>query len=370
MAQPRVASASPLLHDDEEHYRCVRRNFPGNDGEMMSTSKVRPRILVTGATGFIGGQVLRALEERGYCLRGLRRVESPRWHLEGLEVEWVIGDLDVVESLDEALSGCVGVVHCAGYSPRGGVDLSTAQRLGVQQTRNLFEACLRAKVRRVVFVSCASTLGTGVGPRDVLDETSFYTPGEVLTPYFETKYAMEAEAYRYLSLGLPVTIAIVGPVLGPGEINPRTGALVLAMLANKGVGFAGEVINIADVRDVSASLVTALEQGRGGRRYILGGTNVEVADLVHLIAEIGASTGSMRRIDSGLTLAAVRLLEKGARLVSPQIAAELGQMEERLESLTYARGLSSARSEAELAHSSRPLEQTLVASVDWFRRQG
>ncbi|MFU8807400.1 MAG: NAD-dependent dehydratase, partial [Bradymonadaceae bacterium] len=199
-----------------------------------------------------------------------------------------------------------------------------------------------------------------------LDETSFYVPAEVDNAYFESKYAMEAEIYRYLIRGLPVTIAIPGLVFGPGDIKPNTGAFVLRILKGRMPALVGDVLNVVDVRDVGASVAAALERGRPGRRYILGGTNVEVVELVQKIAVLGGAQAPSRRIEPALVLPVARWFERGARRLGvdgPRLSVDLARMH-------YARPLNSARSQAELGHTSRPLDQSLEASVAWFKRCG
>ncbi len=322
----------------------------------------KPKILVVGATGFIGAHITRRLRERGYPVCAGRRSNSETWHLEDVEVEWVYADLEEPESIRDALEDCAGVIHAAGYYPRDGLDIDTARRRGVRQLRNLLDACMEQRVARVVYVSSPVTLGVGDGEESVLDEDDYYVPGTVRNAYYETKYTMEAEIYRYVRQGLPAVVTIPSAVLGPGDLNPANGHFLLRLARGKMPAIIGHAINVVDVRDTARSIVAALERGRPGRRYVLGGENTSVDGLVELISEIA----SVDRPRFHLPTTAVRRLAWLAERLGRRAGFDPPPMVVGVDLIAFARRISSERAINELGHQSRPLHETIADALAWF----
>lgn len=321
------------------------------------------RVLVVGATGFIGAHIARELDRRGYRVRATRRESSSSFHLEDVDVEWVPADLDDAESLDDAVAGCAGVIHAAGYYPSDAIDADAARRRGVRQLRNLFDACLAHRVARVVYVSSPASLGIGAEDDDVLDESDFYVPGTVDSAYYEVKHAMEAEVYRYLRHGLGTVIAIPSAVFGPGDLKPTTGQFLLYLAKGRLPAFVGRWLNAVDARDVADSVAAALEQGRPGRRYILGGQNLSVEDFIERVCEAVSTTPPRLHLPSRAVRGAARALARGTR----RLGFDPPSLLVGLDLVVYARRLSDERARAELGHTSRPLEATLDDAFTWFQ---
>lgn len=321
------------------------------------------KILVVGATGFVGGHIARALDRQGYAVRAIRRETSETWHLEGVDLEWVYADLDEPETLDEAVAGCAGVIHAAGYYPGDALDVDAARRRGVSQLRHLFDACLAHRVARVVYISSPATLGIGADADAVLDEHDFYVPGTVDNAYFEVKQAMEAEVYRYVRRGLPVVITIPSAIFGPGDLKPTTGRLLLAVARGRLPATIGRWVNVVDVRDVASSIIAALERGRPGRRYILGGANMSVDELVEGICEKVSATPPRFHLPVSPVRKAARFIERAGRTVG----VDMPPMLVGLDLVARARRLSDERARAELNHQSRAVESTLSDALAWFQ---
>lgn len=321
----------------------------------------KPKILVLGATGFIGAHIARSLNKRGYPVRATKRASSKTWHVDA-DVEWVQADLDDQASIESALDGCMGVINAAGFYPRDGLDVDRARKKGVGQLRHLMDACLKLRIPRVVYVSSPATLGIGQSTEDVLDETNFYVPGTVKNAYYESKWAMEAELYRYIRLGFPAIITIPSAVFGPGDIKPSTGEFVVQVANGKLPAVIGEVLNAVDVRDAADGIVSALERGRPGRRYILGGDNLAVDDFVELISELADVDKPRFHLPSSPVRHLARFTEKIGRRVGVDVPA----MVVGVDLAAYSRKLSSARAQAELDHHARPLRQTIADALAWF----
>ncbi len=326
----------------------------------------KPKILVVGATGFIGAHTARALAAAGYPVRATRRASSPIWHLSDVEVEWVEADLDDAASLSAALDGCLGVIHAAGFYPRDGVDVDAARRRGVAQMRHLLDVCLERRIPRLVYVSSPATLGAGADPDAERAEADLYVPGTVADAYFETKWAMEAEIYRYVRRGLPVVITIPAAVFGPGDVKPTTGELLVRLADGRLPAVVGDALDAVDVRDVADSLVRALERGRPGRRYVLGGTNTSVDDFVSLVCELAGADKPRFHLPSS----PVRHLARAAERLVRRVGLDAPPMVVGVDLAVYSRPLNSDRARAELDHHSRPLRTTLADALAWFDEHG
>lgn len=243
------------------------------------------RCCVLGATGFIGGQIARAALARGWRVRGLRRRPDAVGAVGDLEIEWVSGDLADPASLVTAMRGCPLVFHAAGYYPHLARDVQQAVRHGVTGMRNVLAAATAAGVKRMVYTSAQSTVGPPADPSRLADERDLYTPGSVALPYFEVKWAMEMEAMRAVAQGFPLVPVLPTLVLGPGDVKPTSGALLLMAARGRLPGYVEGSINVVDVRDVAAGHLAAAERGRPGRRYILGGHNLTLREMQTIVAE-------------------------------------------------------------------------------------
>lgn len=324
-----------------------------------------PTVMVLGATGCIGGHAARALGRGGYTVRATRRPSSETWHVDDVDIDWVEADLDGdIEELEEAFEPCEALVDCAGYAPRDGTAIDRAKRRGVARLRRVVLAARRARVQRVVYVSSPATLGIDPSADDgQLREHDFYVPGTVDNAYHEAKFSMEAEVYRFLEPGPPVAIAIPGAVFGPGDVKPSTGQFLLEFARGR-VPFriSGEV-NAVDVRDVAETLVRMLREGRGGRRYILGGENATLDDLFRRASHFCDAEPPDRELPAGPLREGVKWMERAARTVGYQGESPLIGFDH----VYHARPLCSERAENELGHDPRSLDHTLQDTYDWFR---
>jgi dihydroflavonol-4-reductase len=322
----------------------------------------KPKILVLGATGFVGAHIARELASRGYPVRATCRPSSETWHVADVDVEWVQADLDNPETLGAAVDGCLGVIHAAGFYPRDGLDVDAARRRSVAQLRHLLDACLERRIPRVVYVSSPATLGVGGSSDDVLDETDLYVPGTVQNAYYESKWAMEAETYRYIRQGLGVVITIPSAVFGPGDIKPSTGEFIVRLARAKVPALIGDWLNAVDVRDAADSIVSALERGRPGRRYILGGHNLSVDEFTTLVSDLAG----VERPRFHLPASPVRRFARITEAVARRLGVDVPAMVVGVELAAFSRRMSSDRARAELDHHTRPVRQTIADALAWF----
>lgn len=320
-------------------------------------------VLVLGATGFIGGHVALAAIEQGWRVRGLRRKPGATGHIAQAEISWHEGDIDQLDSLAQAFEGVEVVFHAAGYYPRHSRNVPFHIAHAVTQTRNVIMACRHAEVGRLVFTSTLTTIGPPpFGEDRQADERDHYLPGSLVrSAYYECKYAMESEVLRASARGLPAVIVNPTAVFGPGDINLTLGGALLAVAGGWMVAWLPAQINVVDVRDVAQAQVRASEVGRIGERYILGGHNTTLRDLINIAADIAGVRPPRFEIPLGLVDLIVWLEDR----IPP-----LDLLGNHLRAVRHWQGYNCAKSQRELGLSPRPLEVTLREALDWFRRHG
>ncbi len=318
------------------------------------------RCCILGATGFIGGQIARAAVARGWQVRGLRRRPNATGAIGDLDIEWVSGDLADPASLVTAMRGCPLVFHAAGYYPHRARDVWETVRHGVAGMRNVLAAAAAAGVKRLVYTSALTTVGPPSEPGRLADERDLYTPGSVPLPYFEVKWAMEMEAMRATAQGLPVVVVLPAFVLGPGDVKPTTGKILLMAARGRIPGYIEGAINVVDVRDVAAGHIAAAQRGRPGRRYILGGHNLTFREMQTIIAEAAGRKPPRSKLPLWLVRA---VAEMGSLLGVPGT--------HHLRAIRYWQPLDNTRAREELGLPEPIfLEQTCRDALDWFREHG
>ncbi|MBX5453569.1 MAG: NAD-dependent epimerase/dehydratase family protein, partial [Acidobacteriia bacterium] len=243
--------------------------------------------LVTGATGFVGSAVVRALLAQGYPVRALVRKGSDQRNLAGLSLELVEGDLADQTALARAVSGCRYVFHIAADYRLWVPDPAEMMRTNVEGTKNVMEAALVAGVERVVHCSSVAALGL-TEDGSPADETTPVKESVLIGPYKRSKYLAEQAVLEMVrSRGLPAVIVNPSTPVGPRDLKPTpTGKMILDAAAGRMPGYLDTGLNIVHVDDVAFGHLLALERGRVGEHYILGGENYALADLFKEIAEI------------------------------------------------------------------------------------
>jgi len=321
------------------------------------------RVLVTGATGYVGSWVARELAGRGHAVRALARAQSDLSNLAGAALEVVRGDVLDPASMESALRGCEALVHCAGVVHFQGGD-ERLREVNVRGVEVAFGAALAAGVRRAVLTSSTSVMGGRRRPEPA-DEASPLDGGSQGIEYFASKLHGEEAALRFLDRGLPVVVLRPSVVLGPGDLYRSSASTVLALARGSLPFYVEGGASFCDVRDVARGFAEALERGRPGEPYVLGGTNLTTTDLVRRVAQ-ASGRAPPRRIPYGVALAAAtargwwdRRLGREPRL-TPQLvrAARL---------YTFVR---SDRAVRELGYAIRPFEETLRDTLAWFLERG
>ena len=324
--------------------------------------------LVTGATGFVGSAVVRALLEAGEVPRVLVRPTSDRRNLEGLGVDLAEGDLRDPGSLARACRGCQALFHVAAdyrlWVPRP----EEIYAANVDGTRALMEAAGAAGVARIVYTSSVATLGLN-RDRSPADEATPAGLADMIGHYKRSKFLAE-EAVRAMvrEAGLPAVIVNPSTPLGPRDIKPTpTGRLIVEAARGRIPAFVDTGLNVVHVADVAAGHLLAFERGQIGERYILGGENLALAEILGTIARLCGRPRPRLRLPHGLVLPLAHAVEAWARLTR---GAEPFLTVDGLRMSRKWMFFSSAKAEAELGYESRPAEAALADAVAWFREAG
>lgn len=323
------------------------------------------KTLVTGATGFVGSAVVRELLDAGHELRALARAGSDRRNLEGLPIEVVEGDLRAPQSLVRALRGCRALFHVAAdyrlWSPRP----AELYEVNVDGTRALMQAALEAGVERIVYTSSVATLGVRADGIPA-DEDTPVTLDEMIGHYKRSKYLAE-QAVRELveSHGLPAVIVNPSTPVGPRDVKPTpTGRMILDAVRGRMPAYVDTGLNVVHVEDVARGHLLAFERGEIGERYVLGGHNMTLAEILAAIAALTGRRAPRLRLPHLAVLPIAAASELWARV------AGTGEPRATVAGVRMARKrmyFSSRKAERRLGYAYRPAEEALRAAVEWFR---
>ena len=320
---------------------------------------------MTGATGFVGSAVLRALAARGAAVRALARPSSVRTNLCGVACEVVEGDMTDPASMARAMAGVRFAFHVAADYRLWTRDPAAIHRANLDGARVVAEAALAAGVERLVYTSSVATLRAGDA---AVDETAPLGEGEGVGVYKQSKVAAERLVERMVAeRGLPAVIVNPSTPIGPRDIKPTpTGRMVLEAAQGKIPAFVDTGLNLAHVDDVAEGHILALERGRIGERYILGGQDLSLREM---LAEIAAFTG--RRAP---TLALPRIPLYPLAYVAEGVAQITGKepmlTRDALKMASHHMFFSSAKAERELGYKARPHTEALADALAWFRAAG
>jgi dihydroflavonol-4-reductase len=322
--------------------------------------------LVTGASGFVGSAVARALQARGTPLRLLVRASSPRKNLEGLEAEVVVGDMADVSAMAVAMHGVRHLFHVAADYRLWARDPEEIVRNNLSGTHAVLGAALAAGVERVVYTSSVATLGF----RDdgaPSDETLPLKPAEAVGAYKRSKVIAEREVERMVADGLPVVIVSPSTPIGPRDVKPTpTGRIIVEAAEGRMPAFLDTGLNLVHVDDVALGHLLALDKGRQGENYILGGQDVSLGQM---LADIAALVGRKAPILS-LPHAPLYPLAIATEALAYLTGKEPFLTRDALKMSRHRMFFSSAKAKRELGYAARPYTEGLSDAVEWFRQAG
>jgi len=324
-------------------------------------------VLVTGATGFVGAAVARALIAAGRRVRVLTRPASDRRNLAGLDIEIAVGSLEDRASLGAAVAGCGALYHVAADYRLWVRDPAAMFRANVEGTRALMEAAQSAGVERIVYTSSVATLGLGADGAPA-DETTPSTYADMIGPYKQSKFLAEAEVRHLVETQrLPAVIVNPSTPVGPRDIKPTpTGRMILEAASGRMPAFVDTGLNLVHVDDVAQGHLLAEKRGRIGERYILGGENLALAEILRRIAGIVGRKPPTLRLPLAVVWPVAAVAEMVGRITGREPMVTFDGLRMARKKMFF----SSAKAERELGYRARPVDLALADAIEWFRRQG
>ena len=316
--------------------------------------------LVTGATGFVGNNVVRALLDRGQTVRVLVRKTSDDRPLAGLNVDRVVGDICTQADVENAIDGCRHVIHAAASVAIGWRGIEAARKINVDATEHIAAAAAERDAK-MIFVSSVDALAPG-RRKDLVNEETPYRP-KVPCTYVVTKREAELRVLDYVKEGLHANIVNPGFMLGPFDWKPSSGRMLIDV-ATKFSPFAPPGgMSICDVRDVVAAILTASQNAPPGRRYILAGHNVKFTKAWRLFSKQGNTTGPLSPFGPAVARVVGAMGDLRTRLTG--VEGEINSAMLRMACMNHF--YSSDRAIAELDYKVRPMEDSIRDAWHWFR---
>lgn len=322
---------------------------------------------VTGATGFVGSHVARAVAEQGADLRLLVRSSSNPKNLEGLKADRVVGDLRDGAGLEKAMAGCEAVFHVAADYRLWVPDPEQMYRSNVEGTRAILAAARKNGVRRVVYTSSVATMGfTSNG--HLADENSPVSIENMIGPYKHSKFMGEQLALEAGRAGFDVIVVNPTTPVGERDVKPTpTGRIVVDFLKKKFPAYVDTGLNLVDATECARGHVAAFEKGKRGERYILGGENLTLKQILDKLAAITGLPSPKVRVPYAVAFA--------TGVVDEIVTGRLLRREPRatVDAVRMGRKkmfVSSAKAERELGWKIIPVDAALGRAVSWFRANG
>ncbi|MCZ6887579.1 MAG: NAD-dependent epimerase/dehydratase family protein [Gammaproteobacteria bacterium] len=324
--------------------------------------------LVTGATGFLGSAVVRLLLDAGHAVRVLTRPDSDRFNIEGLALEVCLGDLRDPASLAGACRGCDALYHVAADYRLWVRDPQVLYHSNVDGTRSIMRAALEAGVKRIVYTSSVATLGLKRDDSPANEDTPV-SLDDMIGHYKRSKFLAEAVVDELVSsASLPAVIVNPSTPIGPRDIKPTpTGRIVRDAALGRIPAYVDTGLNIAHVDDVARGHLLAFEKGVVGRRYILGGDDLSLREILEIVAECCGRRKPMVRLPRLAVYPIAWISELWARITDgPEPQATIDGLRMAAKKMYF----ESVRAENELGYTARPGRTAIEDALAWFRLRG
>lgn len=323
------------------------------------------KILVTGGSGYIGSAVVRELLEGGEKVKVLVRGTVNR-NLDGLDVECVTGDITDFHSINDALRGCDRVFHLAAKYAIWLPDPKNIYWVNVQGTKNVLEACLQKKIKKVVYTSSVAALGAH-GKERPADESARFNLWHTRDHYYLSKFRAEQTALDYHRRGLPVVIVNPTNPCGAHDIAPTpNGRLIIDIIKGKLPGYVDGGINVSDIGDTAKGHTLAMEKGKPGEKYVLGNTNVSIKEYFDLIARIGGGKSPSIKIPRPVAVFSGYLYQGLAEITRKPPVTTAAWVRVGSEYSFW----DSSKAVNELGMPQTPIRESIQNAIDWFRENG
>lgn len=324
--------------------------------------------LVTGATGFVGSAVARRLTARGCKVRVLTRPNNDRRNLQGLDVDVVEGDLLRPETLRPALEGCSGLFHVAADYRIWTRDIAAMFAANVDGTRAILQAAADVGVERAIYTSSVAVLG--INPNGTpSDEETPVTYGDMVGVYKQSKYRAEEACNDVIEkTGLDCVIVNPSTPIGPNDVKPTpTGRIIVEAATNKMPAYVDTGLNVAHVDDVAEGHILAFKKGERGRRYVLGGDDMTLKEILYAVADAANSRPPKFQIPRGPIYPLAYLAEAWSNLTG------IGEPFVTVDGLKMSKKkmfFSSDRATRELGYQHRAGTLAIQDAVSWFKDNG
>lgn len=324
------------------------------------------KALVTGATGFVGAALARALLAAGWHVRVLVRAGSDQRNLRAISVHSVIGDLTDAASIERAVEGCDAVFHAAADYRLWVPDPRQMYRVNVDGTLNLLEAAQRAGVGRIVYTSSVACIGLPADGSPGTEDTPVCLESMV-GHYKRSKFLAERAALEAAAHGAPVVIVNPAAPVGPRDVKPTpTGQVVLDAARGRTPAYVDTGLNVVHVDDVAAGHVLAFHHGRIGERYILGGENLPLREILIAITRLAGRAPPRVKLPHGVVLPIAYLAEGIARVTGRPTRVTVDSIRMARKRMYF----SSEKATRELGYHARPAALAFEDALKWFREEG
>jgi dihydroflavonol-4-reductase len=325
------------------------------------------KIFVSGGTGFVGSAVIRKLLADGHAVQALVRPGANTRMLDGLPVERVSGDLSDASVLQQGMAGCDWVFHVAALYAYWGYTWDEFYQSNVAGTRRVLEAAAKSGVRRIVQTSSIASLGI---PRDGSpgNEDTPVTLKDMLSDYKRSKFLAEEVVGEFVAKGLPVVTVNPAAPVGVGDYKPtQTGKMIVDFLNGRMPAYVDTGLTIVDVDDVATGHVLAMERGKVGERYILGGETLLLKQVLDLLSDVSGRPEVRIRIPRAVALAWAYVDTSVARLNPKHIPAATPAAVRVSSKKEF---FSSAKAKRDLGYTFIPAREALRKAVEWYRVNG
>lgn len=325
------------------------------------------KVLVTGATGFIGGNLVRLLLQQGFKVRALVRSSSDLANLKNLDVELAYGDLRGPASLIKACDGCDHLYHVAASYQFWSPDPKEFYESNVEGTRNILEAAKTANIPKIVYTSTVGAIQYPSNPDQPSDETCWPTEKDLHNDYKKSKFMAEQVALKYAQSGLPVVIVNPSAPIGAYDIKPTpTGKIIVDFLNGKVPAYLDTGLNIIDVEDVAWGHILAAQKGKVGERYILGYKNISLKEIYELIARLTHKAPPKMRIPYAVAWSAAVASETIGKILNKRPKISVGAVKMAKHYMYF----SPAKAVQELGLPQSSIENAFAKAIEWFGTHG
>jgi ornithine--oxo-acid transaminase len=367
--RPAADKQASVIAEDRPRDRPLASLGPATADAAGSAIDTGDRIVITGASGFIGSAVVRAVQAAGADVVAVTEPGADNRNLAGLGVEVATADVRDASALRSVFAGARYVFHLAAIYRFWARDASIFQDVNVGGTINVLDAVRAAGCERMVYTSTVGVIGlNGTRSGEPATETSYADIAHMFGHYKQTKFAAEHEVLRAAAEGLDVSLALPTFPLGPGDLAPTpTGKLVLDYLNGRMPAFADTAMNVCHVDDLALGHIAALEHGRRGRSYILGGENMTMREILKVLSDCSGLPMPRFEVPKSVLIpaaAASELIEGRLLRREPHVPLEGVRMS------TTRMIFNDDRARAEIGHKSRPARLAIEDSARWFADSG